>query len=1191
MNLELISVEKYLKSYLGQVVEDDKIKRFHTSLKSYINKINLSLTSKQNETYHRDLLKEFLIDSIYKDTHEITTKTYKGNIGSDLVIYNENNVSSKSGVIIEVKTPQKKDEMISKTNLSGKSFYETILYYLFEKEEHNNEVKKIIICNNVEWFIFDSVDFRKIFYENSNLLTFFNNWKNKITDNKSTKQMYQILGGIVQEMNDTIKCIYINFLNINLDGYNEELLSIYKILTPEVLLKQSNERGVYTLDKGFYYELLYIMGLEEYEENNKKYIRRSSERIEGSLMENCISVLKSDNSIPNLPKDETKRDKEYFEVSLELTLTWVNRILFLKLLENQLISYHSDTNLSFLNYSKIESFDKLNSLFFKVLSVREQERETRFSGFSHIPYLNSSLFEPTESERLYLRISNLEEIEIPIYKKSKLPKSKVKTLDYLFQFLNLFNFKSSGKGEIEIVNKTLINSSVLGLIFEKINGYKDGSIYTPNYITSFMCRNTLRNYVIRLCNEKFKWNCQSIIDLYNKITDKDITKEINSIIDNLKICDISVGSGHFLVSTLNEILSLKSELGILMDNNGKKLRDYTITVDNDELLIYDENGKLFEYKVVNGSVNPEIQRIQETIFNEKKNIIENSLFGVDINSNSVKICRLRLWIELLKHSYYKRETDFTELETLPNIDINIKCGNSLVNKFQVSENLSSIFNKSNLSVQEYKEKVKGYKETKVRFVKEEIQVFIDKLKLKVSNELNLKKKKDLKKKNEIYLHYVQTLENRKLLELKITKEEKEHLKELKEQYEIYLNQIEEIKNSVIYKNSLEWRIDFPEILDDNGNFEGFDIVIGNPPYLYRKNDIKPYIEYFNQHYDSTQGNYDLYKLFIERCLGLVRKGGFVNQITSSSYLIQESFSKLRQILLEFEILDLSPLGPNSFEDVVVDTSIITICKNKILDNKIEIRSPMTPKELDLTIPYYIKQSRFKDNWKLIFDYKMTDQEWVLYKKLEDSFSSLSIKFETGVGINTGYIKDKLVSERKINEKYHPMVKGNGIERYGEIRTTGFIMYDKEFVKNQGSEGRTLPNEKLMNQDKILIVRTRNLSLPRRIISTIDTKKVYNLNRLSNIIPKDSKVDNLYGLLGILNSELFNWIFSKKYFDYEIKPVYLEICPICETNDKVLIGLVKKRIDKNPPENIEEEIDKHIYKLFKLDESERKLVKC
>src|SRR5690606_34864295 len=219
---------------------------------------------------------------------------------------------------------------------------------------------------------------------------------------------------------------------------------------------------------------------------------------------------------------------------------------------------------------------------------------------------------------------------------------------------------------IQEENKTLINASVLGLIFEKINGYKDGSFFTPGMITMYVCRETLRQAVIKKFNETLNWNVQTFDELYNKIEDKN---RANAIVNSIRICDPAVGSGHFLVSALNEMIAIKNDLKILQDKQGRILRDYHIEVENDELIVSDDNGKLFEYH----PTNKESARVQETLFHEKQVIIENCLFGVDINPNSVKICRLRLWIELLKNAYY---TTPTTLETLPNIDINIKNGNS-----------------------------------------------------------------------------------------------------------------------------------------------------------------------------------------------------------------------------------------------------------------------------------------------------------------------------------------------------------------------------------------------------------------------------------------------------------------------------------------------------------------------------------
>jgi len=136
--------------------------------------------------------------------------------------------------------------------------------------------------------------------------------------------------------------------------------------------------------------------------------------------------------------------------------------------------------------------------------------------------------------------------------------------------------------------------------------------------------------VVQKFNETKNWNCTDLVQLYDKIDNR---KEANAIVNNLKICDPAVGSGHFLVSALNEIIAIKSDLKILIDRDGKRLKEYSVEVQNDELIVTDDEGELFDY-------NPrskESQRLQETLFHEKQTIIENCLFGVDVNPNSVKI--------------------------------------------------------------------------------------------------------------------------------------------------------------------------------------------------------------------------------------------------------------------------------------------------------------------------------------------------------------------------------------------------------------------------------------------------------------------------------------------------------------------------------------------------------------------------
>jgi adenine-specific DNA-methyltransferase len=272
---------------------------------------------------------------------------------------------------------------------------------------------------------------------------------------------------------------------------------------------------------------------------------------------------------------EAHNKKRLFNVGLELSITWINRILFLKLMEAQLITYHKgDKSYSFLNLDKIKNYDDLNSLFFQVLARKYDERnEDVIKVFEKVPYLNSSLFEPTEIEQDTLFISNLRDDKtIPIISSTVLKNQQGKkktgsltTLEYLFEFLNAYDFSSEGSEEIQEENKSLINASVLGLIFEKINGYKDGSFFTPGFITMYMCRETIRKAVVQKFNETKNWKCKDLDELYDKIED---TKEANEIVNSLKICDPAVGSGHFLVSALNEMIAVKNDLKILQDRDG-----------------------------------------------------------------------------------------------------------------------------------------------------------------------------------------------------------------------------------------------------------------------------------------------------------------------------------------------------------------------------------------------------------------------------------------------------------------------------------------------------------------------------------------------------------------------------------------------------------------------------------------------
>ncbi|MDS9396462.1 Eco57I restriction-modification methylase domain-containing protein [Aphanizomenon flos-aquae NRERC-008] len=544
------------------------IETFKKHLKNLIAKINES----ESEEFHKNLIADFLKNTYYSSNHFINTKGR-----NDLVIHNGKDPKTSVGVILEFKKPTNKSEMLKVNNLNTKAFQELVLYFLRERlTEKNLEIKYLIATNIYEWFIFDAQDFDKLFHENKTLVQQFTDFTAGRLISKKTDFFYQeIAQPAIMEIGDKITFThfdireYQEYLQPGENPDDHKLIALFKLLSPEHLLKLPFANDSNTLDKGFYNELLHIIGLTEVKEGGKKLIQRkkSNERNTGSLIENAIIQLDS--------LDKISQAKDYqvqlFNVGLELAITWVNRILFLKLLEAQLIKYHqNDLAWGFLNLNKIQNYDDLNSLFFSVLARKSEDRNEGFKNkFAHVPYLNSSLFEPTEMEQATIFISNLRNEKLQIFSATVLKDNngkkrfgEINALEYLFKFLDAYDFSSETGEEIQEQNKRLINASVLGLIFEKINGYQDGSFFTPGFITMYMCRETIRRAVVQKFNEIKGWNCENIDNLYDQIEDK---KDANMIINSLKICDpADIENG----TMYENALEWRFEFPEVLNNNG-----------------------------------------------------------------------------------------------------------------------------------------------------------------------------------------------------------------------------------------------------------------------------------------------------------------------------------------------------------------------------------------------------------------------------------------------------------------------------------------------------------------------------------------------------------------------------------------------------------------------------------------------
>ncbi|GAA8685739.1 hypothetical protein HpBT340_08020 [Helicobacter pylori] len=890
-----ISLKDFIKKYNPQEPKKETIENFEKEINSLLE----NAKRQDGEEFQKNEINSFL-----KNTYDYHCNTYEK---VDSAIY----VDKEVRVLIEVKALNNRNEFPkNRENPLSKAFCQMVFYFL-DAIESNNSLKHAIICNAHEFFLFDCKDLLFL-KEDKRITDFHKDCAKKEGTDPSTKRFYSDLEEYLKK--DFEGELRYTHFNLSSDD-PKELPLIYQVLSHEVLLKQKKTLDANTLNKDFYEELLYILGLEEQNDKGKILIKQS--RTQNSLSD----ALKKQYN--NLDDEEV----------MALLIAWNNRILFLRLLESLLISFKHFKK-SFLTIENFKDFNALNTLFFEVLAKKNNERlkeikEDKILG--KIPYLNSSLFDktPLESKGHEIKLLNNEPLEI--YPKSILKKDKdyqekdFSLLEYLFTFLHVCDFTTTPKDIKDNKNTNescLINPSVLGLVFEKLNGYKEGSFYTPSFITSYMCSESIEPIVLDKFNAIYEWECENLEALREKI-DRNFSnqkaKEYLQVLLALRVCDPAVGSGHFLVSALNEMVWIAYELGLIAS-----LYRYSLRLENDEIIIqHTQTGEIFNYKKPHSENDPH-HHIQKELFELKKSIIENCLFGVDINPNSCEITKLRLWIELLKYSYYIFEEgkNTNALETLPNIDINIKCGNSLIFNFPLNSKLTigqTLEFSKNLKaeIKEYKNSVMFYKEglgekTKIlqniaklkslvinyfieqhqakRHLKESLKAFISEYGdgiFDISTAFGMEMLKIARHKDNNY-KFVPTLTKKQPSPIGV--EANKLLIKIKECYET----LENLKNS----KTLEWRFEFPEVLDDEGDFLGFDCIIGNPPYIRQEQirEIKPLLQ--KQYQDFYNSTADIYTYFFALAFHLLKEKGFNAFITSNKYARAKYGAKLRELLLK-----------------------------------------------------------------------------------------------------------------------------------------------------------------------------------------------------------------------------------------------------------------------------------------------------
>jgi len=1035
------SIEQSLsKAVRSLSIPKVELERFWTQMQGFLSELEAS----PDEEFSKTLVRNFLSSTFYGEGHAINT-----NNPTDLVIYADASAKGSHPVVLFEIKHHTNDEMVRRGDLNRKALHELVLYYLREEVlMHNTDIKHLVITDGFQWFIFD----KKVFYECfASKKKFADSVLTADAEKNKTRYIYdQIIRPYIETLGNQLRYTYFRVDDVakvksEHVARSRKVASTYQLLSPPHLLKQAVMYDRNELSSAFYHELLYIMGLEEVMVDGIARIRRCKpkERQRHSLLEETLALF--DESLVPLSEEEKE------EYALGLVITWVNRLLFLKLLEAQLLSFSIPETKKFLTPDRIPNYYTLSDLFFQILSRPVEERDTELSDrFEDVPYLNSSLFEVSPLESQYFRIKELRMGRMKVFKSTRLHdetrrrfRSELPTLEYLLRFLDAYDFSGNPLLEPEADDdeaKTVINAAVLGIIFEQINGYKDGAFFTPSSLSEYMCREVIRRAVVDKFNEAYAQRGKSFADFQTLIdelpVDPESRQEANNIINSIRICDPSVGSGHFLVSALNELILIKYEIGCLnYVDNGNRVKEYIVEIQDDELVVREIGDGLLKYKRQGAGL-----QMQKTLFEEKRALIENCLFGVDINPKSVDICRLRLWIELLKNAYYEND----RLQTLPNIDLNIKCGNSLLSKYPVKVGECILNPDKPALLQEYISLAKDYKGCRDKWKKKQM-------------ELRLRELTD----GEMVLDVV----HRSLFDTQVTPN--------------------------IMASTIDWMLVFPEVLDDEGHFTGFDIVLGNPPYINMqslsgmsevyaklevrvKADAKAVIVKGSHKkmqpvplYRTYSSTGDICTLFFERGLQILKPKGYLCFITTNKWLRADFGKDVRQFLTELAnpLLLVDFPGQKLFAKATVETCILLLSRE---DNKHCLQACTTIKR-EKGLFNYVHNHLVPCDFKNKEDWVIRSRiDWSILRKVQERAKPLkTLGMQINFGLKTGRNAVFVVSETKrdeimsgcqtederqrTSELFKPFVKGEDLKRYTLSFAHRWLIHTHNGIKDKSKK--------------------------------------------------------------------------------------------------------------------------------------------
>ena len=775
--------------------------------------------------------------------------------------------------------------------------------------------------------------------------------------------------------------------------------------------------------------------------------------------------------------------------------------------------------------------DVLEPLFFNTLNERRTNdlAESRLGENIKIPYLNGGLFDKDELDK--------KDIDFPY--------------DYfkeLMDFFAMYNFTIDENDPED--SEIGIDPEMLGHIFENLlEDNKDkGAFYTPKEIVQYMSQESVAQYLKSHAPEELHTAIDSLIKqrvVEPILQNKENARLVNKALSVVKVCDPAIGSGAFPMGVLNVLFDCRH-------------------------LLYGFIGKNedFSYAKV------------------KRDIIQNNIYGVDIEKGAVDIARLRFWLALV--------VDENEPQPLPNLDYKIMCGDSLLHRFPLDapfQNVLKDYNQKNgthYTLDDYRQWVYDYTDISDHTQKDDFRQRIEDIKRAVKTELNDKEKGKIAKVRG-------TIENLKMEDLfgGKKKENEKKIKALQKELKALEQQREEIESNKIYEQAFEWRFEFPALLDEKGNFTGFDIIIGNPPYgvsikdQYRKAVVGLW---------GNVPDYEIYYYFIQIAEALLLENGILSFIIPNTYLFNNYAKNYRIGLLDnwniLEILDCTKF--KIFESATVFNTINTWKKGNgastigyrstayIHSFNDFINSPRLEISLDDLL-------LFNQNWGLAFF--LSPEKATIVNKITRQSSTISSYFpEISQGL-IAYDKYQGQSEEIIKSRaYHYMQYKEGLKKWlwGEdVKRYQLRWNQKEYIDY--CNGIANPRQPKFFRGKRLLI--REITNP-SIYASIATEELYNDPAI--IIVKDNSEYSLEVVLAILNSKLgtfYHFNHSPKATKGAFPKILVQdikdfpLPEVTQEQKSLLVSLVQEAMEKHRhgenSQAIESEIDLIAYHLYGL----------